>query len=287
MAAHVTLPDDFRAESRRRWGAAAEGWASRRDQLRAATMPVSAWMIDAIDPQPGDTLLELAAGTGDTGLLAAELVEPGGTLISSDFAPEMLEVAQRRAEELGVRNVRFKQIDADTSIDLEAGSIDGVLCRWAYMLMADSENALRETRRVLRAGRRVALAAWAGPDGNPWATVPSREVVARGLLEPPDPELPGQFAWAREGLIAERLEAAGFGEHHVEALDFTIGYRSPADWWATHIAYSMRFAEAVERASDDEVAAIGDALDRQAAQYAAEDGTLRIPARTWVAWAAA
>ena len=47
--------------------------------LRTATMPVSAWMIDAIDPQPGQTLLELAAGTGDTGLLAAELIEPGGS----------------------------------------------------------------------------------------------------------------------------------------------------------------------------------------------------------------
>ena len=52
-------------------------------------------MIDALDPQPGETLLELAAGPGDTGLLAAELVAPAGTLISSDFAPEMLQAAQR------------------------------------------------------------------------------------------------------------------------------------------------------------------------------------------------
>jgi ubiquinone/menaquinone biosynthesis C-methylase UbiE len=138
----VGLPDDFRAQSRKRWGEQADGWESTRDELRTATMPVSAWMIDALDPQPGQTLLELAAGTGDTGLLAAELIEPGGTLISSDFSPEMLQVAQRRAEELGVSNVRFKQIDADTSIDIEAGSIDGVLCRWGYMLMADPENAL-------------------------------------------------------------------------------------------------------------------------------------------------
>jgi len=96
----VELPDDFREQSRKRWGDQAAGWAARREELRTATMPVSAWMIDAIDPQPGDTLLELAAGTGDTGLLAAELIEPGGTLICSDFSPEMLQTAQRRAEEL-------------------------------------------------------------------------------------------------------------------------------------------------------------------------------------------
>ena len=78
----MSIPDDYRAQSRKRWGRQAEGWESRRDELRTATMPVSAWLIDALDPQPGQTLLELAAGTGDTGLLAAELIEPGGTLIS-------------------------------------------------------------------------------------------------------------------------------------------------------------------------------------------------------------
>jgi SAM-dependent methyltransferase len=281
------LPDDYRTQSRKRWGEQAEGWESRRDELRASTMPVSAWLIEAIDPQPGDTLLELAAGTGDTGLLAAELIEPGGTLISSDFSPEMLQTAQRRADELGIGNVRFKQIDADTSIDVEAGSIDGVLCRWGYMLMADPDNALRETRRVLRPGRRVALAAWAGSEHNPWMALPRRELVAHGLAEEVAPDLPGPFAWAEEGAIAERLETAGFTEHHVEALDFTYHYRSAADWWTAHVVISTWFAEAVARASDDELAAIGDAIDRHAERFAAPDGTLQVPARTWVAWAAA
>src|SRR5215203_6795758 len=131
--------------------------------------------------------------TGDTGLLAAELIEPGGTLICSDFSPEMLAVARRRAEELGVTNVRFKQIDAETSIDVEAASIDGVLCRWGYMLMAEPGNALRETRRVLKPGGRLALAAWADAEANPWSVVPRQELIARGLVEPPEPGLPGQF----------------------------------------------------------------------------------------------
>ena len=157
----MSLPDDFRTESRKRWGEQAEGWASQQEALRTRTMPVSAWMIDAIDPQPGQSLLELAAGTGDTGLLAAELIAPAGTLISSDFAPEMLQAAQRRAEELGIGNVRFKQIDADTSIDLEAGSIDGVLCRWGYMLMADP--GTRCARRAACCGRAGASRSPPGP----------------------------------------------------------------------------------------------------------------------------
>src|SRR4051812_50052205 len=91
-------------EPRDRWARAAQGWESRADWFRQATMPVAAWMIDAIQPQPGQTILDLAAGIGDTGFLAAELIEPGGQLITTDFAPEMLSAAQRRAGGGRVRN---------------------------------------------------------------------------------------------------------------------------------------------------------------------------------------
>ena len=281
------LPDDFRAASRKRWGDQAAGWEARRDELRSATMPVSAWMIDAIDPQPGQTVLELGAGTGDTGLLAAELIEPGGTLICSDFAPEMLRTARRRADELGISNVRFKQIDAETSIDLEAASVDGVLCRWTYMLMADPGSALRETRRVLKPGARVALAAWAGPEDNLWSVLPNREMTERGVIEQGDPDSPNQFTWADDRLIVEQLQAAGFAEHHVEPLEFWMDYRSAADWWDSQSGMSTRFAAALRRAADDDVAAVRAAVERHAERFTTDAGTVRIPARTWLAWAAA
>jgi SAM-dependent methyltransferase len=281
----VPEPDEYRRESRTRWAAQAAGWEERRGFLRRVTMPVSSWLIDAIAPQPGQTILELAAGTGDTGLLAAELIQPGGTLICSDFSPEMLTTAQRRAEELGITNVRFKQIDAE-NIDLDAASLDGVLCRWGYMLMADPEAALRETRRVLKPGARVALAAWAGPEDNPWTVVGSRELVARGLLEPPDPSAPGQFAWAREGVIVELLEAAGFTEHHVQPLDFDVELPSFDDWWDMQAALSQSFGRAAAAADPATLAEARAAAERAAAPYGRDDGTLVFPARTWAAWAA-
>jgi ubiquinone/menaquinone biosynthesis C-methylase UbiE len=284
----VAPSDDFRTESRKRWGAQAAGWESWRDKMRTATMPVSAWMVEAIDPQPGHVVLELAAGTGDTGLLAAELVEPGGTLICSDFAPEMLAAAQRRAEELGIRNVRFKQIDAETSIDIEAASLDGVLCRWGYMLMADPQSALRQTRRVLRPGARVALAAWADPGDNLWNVLPTRELVERGLAEQAPPGQPGQYAWSEGGVVAEHLQSAGFSEHHVEPLDFAYTYASVDEWWAAQSTLSSWFAGAVAQAGEEDLAAVRAAVERHAERFATGDGgALRIPARTWVAWASA
>jgi SAM-dependent methyltransferase len=279
------MSDDVRQQMRQRWTATAAGWGARADQLRRSTMPVSTWMVEAVGPRPGDTLLELAAGPGDTGFLAAELIRPGGTLICSDFVPEMLSVAQERAQALGLDNVRFKQIDAETAIDVEAASLDGVLCRWGYMLMADPVTALAQTRRVLKPGARLALAAWTGPDDNLWSALPARELIRRGLEEPPDPDAPGQFAWAREGVIAERLEEAGFVDYDVAAVDFTVSYASLDDWWASTQDMSMRFADATVRLDESTEAEIRTALAGAAEPFTAEDGSIAIPARTWTATA--
>jgi SAM-dependent methyltransferase len=281
------MSEDIRQQSRARWTVTAKGWGVRADQLRRATMPVATWMVDALRPQPGDTLLELAAGPGDTGFLAAELIEPGGTLICSDFVPEMLSVAQERAEALGLRNVRFKQIDAETSIDVEAASIDGVLCRWGYMLMADPVTALTQTRRVLRPGGRLVLAAWTGPDENLWSAIPMRELVRRGLEERPDPDAPGQFAWADQGVIAERLQEAGFVDFELAAVDFTVSYASLDDWWASTQDLSMRFAGATSGMDAGTRAEIQAAMAEAAGPYTDGDGALAIPARTWTAVATA
>ena len=272
----------YRDENRRRWQTVAAGWEKHADDIRRDTMPVTSWMLDAIEPQPGHQLLEVAAGIGDTGFLAAELIEPGGTLITSDLVPEMLSAAQRRAEALGIGNVRFRQIDAEV-IDQPAASLDGVIGRWAYMLMADAEAALRDTRRVLKPGGRLALAAWADPADNPWTVLPVKELQDRGLVEPVPPG-PGQFAWAQAGTIEENLEAAGFVDFEVESLPFTVRYRSVDHWWevANDIALRVR-----ERAGRDQDGEILEALSARARPWTAEDGSLELPARTWVAAATA
>lgn len=272
----------YRQENRRRWQTVALGWEKHANDIRRDTMPVTNWMIEAIAPQPGNELLEVAAGIGDTGFLAAELIEPGGTLTTSDLVPEMLSVAQRRAEALGIRNVRFRQIDAEV-IDQPAASLDGVIGRWGYMLMADAEAALRDTRRVLKPGARLALAAWADPADNPWTVLPGKELQQRGLVEPIPPG-PGQFAWAPEGTIAENLEAAGFVDYVVESLPFTVHYPSVAAWWEFANDISLRVLERSSREQDDEILA---ALAERVEQWTAEDGSLTLPARTWVAAATA
>ena len=264
--------------TRERWAGGAEGWERYADAFRSRTMPVSAWMVDAIEPQPGHTVLDLAAGIGDTGFLAAELIQPGGTLITSDFSPEMLTAAQRRAEALGLRNVRFRQIDATQPIDLAAASVDGILCRWGYMLMDDPEAAMRESRRVLRPGGRLALAAWTAAEENRWSSLPVGLLIERGLVEPPEPGSQ-QFAWGAEGVVAEHLEGAGFVDYEVTTFGFTMRYASVREWWAT----TRAMGQLARHARIDDEQEWLDTLSAEAAEWIADDGSVEIPARTWVA----
>src|SRR6516162_9832959 len=85
-----------------RWEEAAPGWVRRQAMVREFGAPVSAWLIDAIAPQPGQRVLELAAGLGETGMLAAELLTPGGVAIISDQAEAMLAGARERAAAIGL-----------------------------------------------------------------------------------------------------------------------------------------------------------------------------------------
>ena len=265
------------------WGTAASGWGAAGEQERSQSLPVSTAMLEAARLQPGHHVLELAAGPGDVGLLAYELIQPGGSLIVSDWAPEMLTQAQRRAEALGYADVRFKQIDAE-SIDLEAASLDAVLCRWGFMLMVDPGAALRETRRVLRPGGRVALAVWAAAGENPWSTLLGAEMARRGLMEPPEPGAPGQFAWADPAVITEHLEGAGFVEDvEVQAVDFTHDYDGFDGWLATMGRLSSRMGPLLEAHRAD----VEPSLRAAAEPFQQDDGRLVFPARCWVAGATA
>jgi SAM-dependent methyltransferase len=187
-------------------------------------------MVRRLDPQPGDTILELAAGLGDTGFMAAPMVGETGRVIITDFAPEMVAAARRRAEEVGVENAEFRTLDAER-MDLETDGVDGVLCRWAYMLMIDSATAFAETRRVLKPGGRLAFSVWAAPERNPGLSLASRVLVELGHIPPPDPDAPGAFVMADPGRIRELVVGAGFAEPEIEEVSFRRPFADQDDYW--------------------------------------------------------
>src|SRR5437764_1119986 len=102
--------DAFRSEQHDRWEKAAAGWGKRAGEVQQHGMPVSIAMIRHLVLQPGQRVLELAAGPGDTGFLAAELVKPAGTLLTSDASEAMLDVARARAEQMALDNIEFQRL---------------------------------------------------------------------------------------------------------------------------------------------------------------------------------
>jgi SAM-dependent methyltransferase len=249
-------------------------------------MPVSAAMIERLALQPGERVLELAAGPGDTGFLAAELVLPGGTLVSSDAAEAMLDLARTRAAELGVENVEFRRLELEW-IDLPTADVDAILCRWGLMLTLDPEAAMHEARRVLRPGGRVALAVWDEPRFNPWATVPTDALVALGHAEQPERSAPGMFALASRERLTALLEGAGFGDVDVEAVDVGRSNTSVESFIEETLDLSLRFSDVVGRLSAPQRAEAMERIATLAAPFVESDGVLTFPGRSLVASASA
>jgi ubiquinone/menaquinone biosynthesis C-methylase UbiE len=279
----------YRQASLEGWEAAASGWVRRGELLRAFAAPVSHRMVEVVSPQPGERVLELAAGLGETAMLAAELVAPLGGVIVSDQAEAMLEGARARSIALGLSNVEFQVLNAEW-IDLPLASVDVVLCRWGFMLMADPGAALAETRRVLRPGGRVALAAWDSLQHNPWALEPAQELIARGLTAAPDPTAeptPGPFALSEASRVQELLEQAGFAEIEIEAIELSRRHLDFDELWDTTLDLSRSFHDAVLSRPQREIEQIRQSLAERFAPYTAADGTLAIPARTLLASASA
>jgi SAM-dependent methyltransferase len=233
------------------WNAVASGWERWRAALEETTRPVTDWLLRELAPEAGETILELAAGPGDTGFAAAGLVGERGRLISTDFSPAMVEVARRRAAELGVTNVEHRTIDAER-IELGDDSVDGVLCRFGYMLMPDPAAALSETRRVLRDGGRLALAVWASAEEKPWTSILGRILVERRLVPPPEPGTPGPFALADEELLRATLEGAGFAVRRLEQLQVLHVYRDLDDY-VHRLSETARTFSAIWRDASDEL----------------------------------
>jgi ubiquinone/menaquinone biosynthesis C-methylase UbiE len=277
---------DQRAEMLERWDRVAPAWSRRADSIQEFGMRVSVWMVEQLGLQPGQRVLELACGPGDTGFLAAELVKPGGTLIASDASRAMLGVASGRARDLGVTNAEFKQFDLEW-IDLPTATVDAALCRWGLMFAVDPGAALQEMRRVVRPQGRVAVAVWDDPELNPWATITTRALVELGHETPPDPNGPGMFALADPNRLGRLLEDAGFLDVRVDSVELSRSDSSIDSYLEETLDISGAFFDAWGRLSEPDREQVRERIVASAAVFTADDGSVRFPARSLVASASA
>ena len=255
------------------WESVSPAWERHRDRVFEMTRPVSDWLVEHVAPGPGQTVLEVGAGPGETGFLAAARVGGGGRLVSSDLSPGMVEAARRGAAARGLTNVEHRVMDAQ-AMDLPDDSVDGVLSRFALMLVPAPERAFAEVRRVLRPGGRFAYATWGGPDRNPWVTVLVGALLQNGHVPGAgDPTAPGGlFSLASAEANARALEAAGFTDVTTDEVTGAMTFGSFDEYWDTQTSIAGPVARLLASLDPDQTAAIRASAEAAAEPFRADGG---------------
>lgn len=270
-------PEERKAQSREFWDRMAAQWALRQELNLRSTASVTEWLADAIEPGPGQTILDLAAGVGETGFAAASRIGKEGRLISSDFSPEMVRAAERSGKEAGIENAEFRVLDAE-NLDLDDDSVDGVTCRFGLMLFPDPESAASEIRRVLRAGGRFACSTWGPPERNPWMTLSARYMIENGYMEPMAPEGgPGMFAMSDGERLEQLLKGAGFESVHTETVEISWAFETADVYWGFVSTLQGPVAAAISELDEDQKLKVRRDIEERARQFATGDGGYALP----------
>jgi SAM-dependent methyltransferase len=270
------MPDDGPSTPHDWDGELAAAWDRHRDFLFEGQRPVSDWLVDQLDPQPGQTVLELTAGPGETGFLVAERVGPSGCVLSTDLGPDMVDVARRGAGARGLTNVEFRVMDAQ-EIDLPDESVDGVLSRFGIMLLPEPDRALAGARRVLRDNGRLVYAVWGAPDRNPWLTSLAMATIQNGHAPPGDPFGPGgPFSLPSPDANRDLLTTAGFTELRIDDIEDRFRYDDFDTYWKVQSEVSGPIAILLASLTPAEVEQIRSTLEPMLAPYRSGDA-LEIP----------
>jgi SAM-dependent methyltransferase len=261
-------------------GAVGQRWAAEQAKLDELIRPFGEAVLAAAKASPGDRVLDIGCGCGETSIALAKAVGPDGQVLGVDVSSPMLEIARQRSA--GLANVSF--LEADASQAKLPGGYSLLASRFGVMFFDAPAAAFRHIGSALAPGTRLAFVCWQPAALNPWATVAARAALQAAGMSPPqtDPRAPGPFAFADTGYVTDILAQAGFSDiaaRPVEA-DMHLG-DTPADAAvsALKVGPASRIArEAGPEAFPKLLRAVEDALT----PHAAPSGAIVLPGRTWV-----
>lgn len=207
-------------------GEGGERWLANLDRVQYQLAPLGRMVMDRARFQPGERVLDVGCGTGDTTFEIAARVGPEGAATGIDVSRPLLDVAREALRKSQASNVSFLEADAQ-SASFPAGGADCVFSRFGVMFFADPVAAFRNLHRALRPDGRLAFVCWRAAAENQWITLPM-QAASRHLppAEPTDPNAPGQFAFANPDRVRGILSEAGFRDTALEPVDLRFGGRS-------------------------------------------------------------
>lgn len=253
----------IKQQQREDWHRAAPHWRQFDEHLRRNYAATTRRLLELAGIQPGHHVLDIASGTGEPGLPAAQIVGPSGFVLLTDQSPEMLAVAREKARAQGLDNVDFRVSDAE-QLQLDPKSFDVALSRGALCLMPDPVRCLRLVYEALRPGGRIALLVVGRPEANPHFTIPYTVLGKYVSLPRYDPTAPGPFAFADPDRLRSVLAEAGFRELHVEQMEHTWQVGSGREYWDYMRGFSV-VTSLLAQLSADQRDRIGEEIAAKAA----------------------
>jgi len=266
----------YKAALRHEWGVSAAGWKRHWDMWARGAQSVNDRLVELAGICPGHRVLDIATGLGEPALTAARRVGPSGLVVATDLSPALLALAHEEATRLGLRNVEFREMDAEEP-DLTPHAFDAALCRWALMFLPNLIRALTRLRGLLVPGGRFAAAVWGPPEKVPFTSVPM-SVIRRVLqLSLPPAGTPGTFSLADEQVLARSFSQAGFAGVAIERHTFTLEYRSIEEFIEERPATSASLRTMLSEASPIQRRTIWQTVSQEMSKYADATGVLSVP----------
>lgn len=193
---------------RKRWND--ERWTAAWPRRERLTDQVTPLLLDALAPRRGERVLDVGCGGGKSALAAALRVGSEGAVIGADISAPLTQLAEGRAAERRIGNVRFEVVDIQLG-RIDGGPFDAAMSQFGVMFFDEPVRAFSNIRAHLRPGGRLVFACWQGIDRNPWYFA----TAVAGFVSPPPPPAPGKsptgpFSLADPQHVQDTLSAAGF-----------------------------------------------------------------------------
>ena len=254
-----------------RWSGSAPYWEKHGEIIRQMFAPITQALVEDAQIGRQHAVLDIATGAGEPALSVAALVGPEGKVFGIDPVPEMVAGARRAADRIGLKNAQFDVASAD-HLPFPADAFDAVISRFGVMFFPSPVDAVREMLRVLKPGRKLALAVWHLAERNPFHYTLSRVIERYVDSPPPAPDAPDAFRFARPGKLAEVLTEAGAVAPSERLLQFAIQATiSVEDFWTMRCEWSEKLREKIAMLSKEQA----NEAKRQVLEYFREYSTDR------------
>jgi len=230
-------------EALNRWTNTAPYWEKHRETMRRMFAPVSEALIEDAEVAAGNSVLDVATGTGEPALRVAEVVGASGEVVGADPSAGMIDAATRAAARLALQNARFEVAGAD-DLPFPDDRFDAVVSRFGVMFFPSPLNGIRQMLRVLKPGQKMALAVWHFVDKSPFHHELAR-IVDRYAPEPAlPPDAPDAFRFAPPGKLKEIMIEAEVHEVTERLFHFPINVSlSDEEFWNLRLEMSEKLRQ--------------------------------------------